>query len=301
MITELNTLIQEELIHLQKHGQQRGYLVGFNSIDEHYSIKAGTTTIIYGYPTSGKSQLLLQILVSLASQGKKCVIFSPETGTATDIYAEIIHCLTGKGFNKTNNYSLSEFDLYNVLPFVKDYFKVIETKDKSMTPEHYMELTKEAIKDYDIFASCYDNWNDLTHVFDSREDLYIEQTVKEFNNLAKNEQIHIFGVWHAKNPDVSKGMPKMPTPFEIKGGSAIYSKGMNLIGVHRTYEQVADGLKQTNTAELYFAKIKPKIIGKKGTANLEFDYYQNCYYENRGERQYINTPFKNINNDTPPF
>lgn len=307
MIIELNTAIQDMLFHLQKHGQQRGYLVGFNNMDECYSVKAGTTTIIYGYPTSGKSQLLIQILVSLASQGKKSLVFTPETGTASEIYAEIIHCLTGKGFNNSLNYAILEHELYKVIPFVKDYFKVVEIEEKSINPAMFIELTKQAIKDYGIFASAFDNWNDLSHNIESREDLYIESILPMFNRLARKEQIHIFGVWHAKNPDISKGMPRMPTPFDIKGGSAIYSKAMNLIGIHRLYEETAEGYKQTNTAELYFAKIKPKVVGKKGHAKLEYDFYQNCFYENRGERQYIKTPFKqNINNtintdDAMPF
>ena len=52
--------VQEEIFHLRKYGQQRGLLVGFENLDRLYSIKAGTSTIIYGYPTSGKSQLLIQ-------------------------------------------------------------------------------------------------------------------------------------------------------------------------------------------------------------------------------------------------
>src|SRR5574343_562731 len=116
--------VQDEIIHLQKNRQQRGYLVGFEGLDRIYSVKAGTSTIIYGYPTSGKSQFLIQVLCSLAStHGKKCMLLSPETGTAAEIYAEIIHCLTGKTFRDTHNYTITEKELYNVMPFVKDFFK----------------------------------------------------------------------------------------------------------------------------------------------------------------------------------
>lgn len=293
MIVEFKK-VRDEIFHLQKHGQQRGYLVGFESLDRLYSIKAGTTTIIYGYPTSGKSQFLLQTICSLSQQNKKGMLLSPETGTAAEIYAEIIHCLTGKTFYPTLNYSITEQDLYRVEPFVQDYFKVVEIEEKSLTPAEFCEVTKEGIKDYGIFYSAFDNWNDLSHDIPSREDLYIEQAIPMFNRLARKEQIHLFGVWHAKNPQLNgkSPYPEAPSPFEIKGGSAIYSKSMNLICVHREYEQHGEGWKQTNTAQVIVHKVKPKIVGQKGMAKLDFDPYQNAYYVDKGERFYLPTIFK---------
>jgi replicative DNA helicase len=75
--------VQDQIFHLHKYGQQRGHLVGFPSLDKLYSIKPGTSTIIYGYPTSGKSQFLIQTLCALATKhNKKCLIYTPETGSA---------------------------------------------------------------------------------------------------------------------------------------------------------------------------------------------------------------------------
>ena len=127
------TDVQDQIFHLHKYGQQRGHLVGFPSLDKLYSIKSGTSTIIYGYPTSGKSQFLIQLLVSLTNHGKKTMILTPETGTAAEIYAEIIHCLTGKSFNQSNNYTLTEKQLYNVIPNVKDSFQLIDVEEKGAT------------------------------------------------------------------------------------------------------------------------------------------------------------------------
>jgi len=288
--------VQDELFHLQKNGQQRGFLVGFKGLDKLYSIKPGTSTIIYGYPTSGKSQLLIQFLSSLAcTHGKKSMIMTPETGTAAEIYAEIIHCITGKTFRRTQNYTITEQELYKVIPFVKDYFKVLDVDEKSATVDEFCELTKEGIKDHGIFSSSFDNWNDLQHRFDNREDLYIEASIPQFNRLARKEQIHIFGVWHAKSPQLLNGdkFPKAPSPFDIKGGNAIFSKAMNLIGVHRDYEEHAEGWRQSDSVSVIVSKVKPKSVGEKGTANLTFYVYRNAYFENQGERFYLKTPFNN--------
>lgn len=288
--------VQDEIFSLQRMKQQRGYLIGFSGLDRIYSVKGGTSTIIYGYPTSGKSQFLIQTLTALAStHGKKAMILSPETGTTAEIYAEIIHCLTGKTFRDTQNYTITEKELYNVIPFVKDYFKVVDIDEDSISPEEFCELTKEGVKDYGIFSSSFDNWNDLKHNIGQREDLYIEQAIPMFNRLARKNNIHIFGVWHAKNPSLQNSkFPAQPTPFEIKGGSAIYSKSMNLLCAHREYEEHGEGVRQTNTLIVTAYKIKPKIVGEKGFCKLEFDVFRNAYFENQGERVYLKTQFNGI-------
>jgi hypothetical protein len=303
--------VEDKIFNLQKNGMEAGLKIGFPNLDSIYSVKAGTSTVIYGRPTSGKSQLYFQMLTSLACQGKKSMLMTPETGSVEEIYAEIIQTLTGKRFhNDSLNYRITEQDLYRVIPFVKDYFYVIDVDEKSPSVDEFIELTKEGIKDHDIFTSGFDNWNDLSHGQFNREDLYIEESIPKINRLARKERIHAFMIWHARNPDLPKNgePPPPPSPFEIKGGSAVYSKAMNLICVDRPLEKTGEGFKQTNQAMVVVHKFKPKGHGGKGTAKLEFDYFKNCYYENRGERLYLPTPFNGIsevkeqsNNDIKPI
>ncbi len=106
---------------------------------------------------------------------------------------------------------------------------------------------------------------------------------------------------------IEKGekFPKAPTPFDIKGGSAIFSKAMNLIGVHRDYEEYGEGYRQSNTAIINVSKVKPKSVGEKGLCKLNFDLWRNSYYEDIGQGLYLPTPFikseSENNNDIIPF
>jgi hypothetical protein len=297
-IVELDSNIQERLFHLQKHGQSPGLQVGFSNLDKLYSIQKKRTTIIYGRPTDGKSQLLFQFLCSLAStHGKKSVIYTPETGDTHEVYSEIIHCLTGKSFNVNSlNYRINEKDLYNVMPFVKDYFKVVELDDKEFTLDNWLEITEEAIKDFDIFASAADNWNDLDHTSEAMISEYLKRNLVKWNRHAKKHNYHGFVVAHARNPLMIKGdeFPKPARVDEIDGGYAWYAKAMNMILVHREYEQHAEGWRQSSTAEIHIKKLKKKFEGQKGICKLTFDPYRNAYFEDRGERFYLKTPFNAI-------
>lgn len=290
--------VQDELMSLYKHGQQPGLSIGFPSLDKLYTVAPGRTTIIYGHPTSGKTQFHLQMLVGLTCKhGKKHLIYTPETGTAAEIYAEIIHCITGKTFDKrSHNYQISEYDLFNVMPFVKDYFKVIDVDEHGLKFDEWLALTDEAIRDYDIFTSSADNWNDIEHTPSLMISEYLKQQLPKFNRHARKNKTHNFLIAHARNPVFDKGQdfPKAPRTDEIEGGSVWYAKAINLICIHRDYEEVADGWRQSSVAEIQIKKIKKRIEGSKGTCKLTFDLWRNEYYENLGERYYLPTPFNGM-------
>ena len=297
-MAEIVTLdrIQDQIFALQKEGAKPGYVIGFPTLDSLYSVKEGRTTILYGHPTSGKTQLHIQILTALTcSHGKRHLLHTPETGSPAEIYAEIIHCLTGKTFDKRSiNYHITEKELYNVIPFVKDFFKVIDVDEKGLGFDEWLDLTDQAIKDYGIFTSSADNWNDLEHDNTGMISEYLKKRLPQFNRHARKNKTHNFLIAHARNPQMEKGdkFPSAPRPDEIEGGSVWYAKAINLICVHRDYEEKADGWTQSNDVQVIIRKIKKRVEGKKGTAKLTFDWFQNCYYENQGERIYLPTPFK---------
>lgn len=304
-IVELNSEVQDKIFHIQKYGQQSGLKIGFESLDNIYSIAPKRTTIIYGRPTDGKTQFLMQVLSALACQhDKRCLIYSPETGDTHEIYADIIHCITGKGFNINSiNYRITEHELYKIIPFVKDYFKVVELEDKTFDLDEYLSVSEEAVKNYNVFATAIDNWNDIDHQPEAMISEYLKRQLVKWNRHAKKHEYHGFMVAHAKNPIFNKGETYPPPARidEIDGGYAWYAKAINLLNIYRPYEEYTDGFRQTNTAEIRVMKIKKRFEGSKGIAKLEFDLHKNCYYENKGHRIYLPTPFKNITDDTPPF
>lgn len=302
-IIELDSKVQEKIFWNQKHGQQSGYKIGFPTFDDLISFKEKRTTIIYGRPTDGKSQLLIQILCGLATKhNKKALIYSPETGDVDEIYMEIISCLTGKSFLPYSiSHRITEKELYNVMPYVKDMFKVVELDEKEFNLDAWLELTEEAIKDYDVFSASADNWNDLDHAESNMISEYLKRNLVKWNRHAKKHNYHGFVIAHARNPQLMKGdeFPKPARVDEIDGGYAWYAKAMNMVLIHREYEEYADGWKQSSTAEVHIKKLKKRAEGKKGICKLTFDVWQNCYYENQGEKIYLPTPFKTLDEIKP--
>ena len=286
--------VRDEVHHLYDKGLVPGLKIGFETLDENYTVKTGTTTIIYGHPTVGKSQFLHEILKSLTCiHGMKGLMYSPETGNAAEIFAELVHCITGKTFDKKYHYNrISEKELYMVEPFIESYYNIIEpTNEGGLEYDEFFELGKQAIKDFGIKWTSIDNWNDIDHNMSGMIiSEYLKKQLPKWNRFAKLNNVHNFMVCHARNPNLEKGekFPSMPRPDEIEGGSVWYAKAMNLIGLHREYEDAVDGFRQSETLTIDVKKVKPKIVGKKGRALLRFNSYHNRYEHGL---QYIQTPF----------
>lgn len=299
-ITRINDKhIMDEIMYLRENNTSNLLSTGFETLDKFYKIRPTNTTIIYGYPASGKSEFALQMLVGLSAKGKKHLIYTPETGNAAEIFCEIAHSLTGKTFDKRFNNYISEAEIYRVQNHIAEYFTIIDDDGiKGLTLEHYEDIIKEVIKDgKGLDCTLIDNFNDLEHKTADLNSIasYLPKFILDWNRISRQNKIHSFMVCHARNPNGLKSgeLPKAPSVYEINGGSAWYAKGQSMICVNRQYEEINGTMKQSNTVDIDIKKVKPKIVGKRGTVNLDFDFPKKCYYETvDGIRKTIDTGFK---------
>ena len=58
----------DQIIHAYENGMEGGLSTGYQELDALYTIGTGQITIITGIPGAGKSELLDQLMVNLASQ-----------------------------------------------------------------------------------------------------------------------------------------------------------------------------------------------------------------------------------------
>lgn len=290
--------INEKVLNLRENSTDELLSTGFQTLDNYYMVKPSGTTIIYGYPKMGKTEFLFQLLISLSLKyGKKHLIYSPESGSAEEIYAAIIHGLTGKTFDKryTSNY-ITEQEYYRVQPFVQEHFIVAEdTDEQGLNFDEYIKLVKTCKKEHGIHTSTIDNWNDIEHENYTNVSDYLKRKLPKWNKLALTQKIHSFLICHAKNPIGLKNgeLPKAPTPYEIDGGAAWLQKAYNMICINRDYVETNNGMQLGNEVDVILQKIKPRIVGKTGVCKLDYDWIRKCYNETvDGQIHHIESPFK---------
>jgi hypothetical protein len=286
-------------------GLQRGVYCGFETLDPYYTLKRGVTTYLYGAPFSGKTELWLDILVTLSEiYGYHHFVYVPETGNAAEIIAELISKVARKHFYKQFPGHINEQEYHRHMDWVHEYFVILDPKDKSVSIEDFYQQAEAAQAEYGIkfdTTTC-DPFNELKHNLkeeDGRQDLYIENKLGLIRRDAVKNNRHNAIITHCRDQQKEKtkgvdGKDKfyypIPSAREVSGGQAWYRKAMNMICVWRPPAGVPDDNGQPmeeNEVHVIIQKYKPKGTGKIGTVKLFYDVTMNRYYEKHdGSKRY---------------
>ena len=283
-----------------KHGISRGFYVGWDALDEFYTLKPGTTTYIYGAPYSGKTILWYEILINCSRfYGMKHIVFSPETGGAADIYIHLIEISTGKNFYSNYGNQLSEVELDDAKRFIDKHFIVVDPDDNMLSVEDFYAYCDIIERKFNtkIHTTTIDPWNELLHDFadkGNRQDIYLEWALGKIRQNARANDRHNAIITHItqqqKVKDAKGNFYYPPADFrEVSGGQSWARKGMNMLNIYRPPEGLQHGgmIMPDNATIISVQKVKPRGVGKKGDAILYFDFRSHRFYEERfGERFY---------------
>lgn len=276
--------IQNDLDTLRDKGIPRGDNTGFKRLDQLYSIKQGTYTFILAPPHHGKSEFAFELALNQAHKyGKKCLIYSPETGSVEEIYAELIHKLTGKPFYKTSGMAADDKEYYQALNYIDEMFSIVDSDEMAYSFKDIINL----VTDEKIIIT--DPYNELKHdmaEYGTRQDLYIEDLCGDIRRYCKKNKKHWMLTLHPSHQQIisEKGIRYYPMPMarEAAGGQALLRKAMTHINMWRPPFGLTneDGIPyRDNEVLINIEKAKPKGVATKGTISLFFDWKRNRYFE----------------------
>ena len=274
--------IVSDLKDYRKTYHDKGKYLGFENIDQYYTMQLGNVTDWTGYPMSGKTQVLMEILLNTSKfYGWKHLLYLPDVGSPVEIIADLLHKLTGKSFDDKFENHIQDEDILKEIDWILEHFKVMTKKDvkAKLTPFEFYDL---AASMKDIQTANVDSWKDFSHPYDKYGGYatYLEVVLPYRNQVAEDNNIHINTIIHPKLTEKENGKRKAPTPYDLKGGSEWFNSGKCMITVHRES-------KDDNLCEIYFNKIKPRSIGKIGRCELRFDLNKFVYYiDDEQERVY---------------
>ena len=132
MIADYEEITQELLTNFRE-GDSRLFNPGFRIFSNFYQILPGSCTDWSGYPTSGKTELLLEILFNTAKfYNHKSLLFVPDAGTKAEVLADLVVRYSGKQFDEfyTNREGekikcinrITEKEIMRYVPEVKQNF-----------------------------------------------------------------------------------------------------------------------------------------------------------------------------------
>lgn len=293
--------VDDEIESKYEIGLEDGYKSGYPDLDELYTLHLGYTTYIYGAAFSGKSLIWFDMLKNYSYRyGMKHVVFSPETGSATDVHIKLIELVAGADFYDKGYGKMTPEALKEAKTFVDKHFIVIDPGMERMTLDDLVASCEmiERVFNTKIHTLTVDPWNDLHHDmsdFNYRDDQYLERQLRKLRVVSHYNNWHIAVITHTRDQAFEgKGAQKYQPPAtfrEIAGGQAWSRRGFMMASIWRPPEWM-DDFNQMNIEgnETFWIqqKYKPEWAGSRGTAILKYDAKNKCFYTGTAMKNYAN-------------
>lgn len=289
-----------------------GKETGFLTLSPYYTHKDSGITDWTGFPASGKTYVVLDVLFNLSERhGYVNALYVPDLGSYEDIVGKLVKMYTGKNIHPKYGNRAEMKDVFDSIPFLSKHFLILERADvrKPISPVNLWEF----VCDYRgadgavINNLMIDSWKNLYHnIGNRREDQYLDYVLSYRNELAEKYNKHFHTIAHAVKTELEdttdgsgRRKRRIPTAHDIKGGGAWFANGKNMITVDRPDFN-------STGVDVYIFKTKPEDVGKSGAilGQIFLDPQRGRYYEMiDGQRHnpYENTKFTRLIQSKLPY
>lgn len=283
--------LRSSLSNLRNEGIKKGAWTGFDSLYEKYSVKKGSTTYLYAGAHQGKSQFGFELMMNLSQfSGWKWAVYSPETGSPTEVFAELLWVYLRKPFLINNKITATDEESDKAIEFINRHFFIIDSGLQDLSVEGFYTAVEEIEETYDVkIDGCMiDPFTEIKTDVSSgvRDDIAIGQVLTKIRKHSAENDFHTIVTVHTKHQQAKykDGVPyvDVPTMNDIAGGMQWSRKGMMVINVWRCPFGLQDenGIPyEPNQVKITVVKAKPKIVGNLGSVTLYYDKLSNRYYE----------------------
>lgn len=260
----------DQVEELYQKGFGSGESVGYTNVDELYTVVTGQVTIVTGYPSSGKSNFVDQIMMNLAMMKDwKFAICSFENPPPLHI-AKLCELHLRKPFFAGLTPRMTAEDKASAMQFLNDHFVFLDSQNSENTIESILERAQSAVQRLGIRGLVIDPYNFINLERDGTETDAISKMLTKVQAFAKSAGIHVWFVAHpAKMLRQGDDMP-VPDGMSVAGSMAWWAKADCGITVHR---------KEGVNVLIKVWKCRWRWVGKVGECTLQYDKVTGTYYQ----------------------
>tara|TARA_R110002110_G_scaffold6803_1_gene33869 strand:- start:3385 stop:4155 length:771 start_codon:yes stop_codon:yes gene_type:complete len=244
-------------------------------LDDIYKILPSTFHVITGIPNHGKSLMLDQILLNLASRhGWKFAIFSPEHSTSMHI-RRMVQMYCQKAFDEGFGNRMSRAELVEAMSFIDKHFFFIESKDAVPDIDMIIEVSKSSVMKHGVRGIIIDPFNEVSakRAGNQREDEHIRDFISKCKQFARNYSCTMWVVAHpTKMQKEQDGSYAPPSAYDISGAAHWHNQSDVVITVHRDFDD--------NSTSVITRKIREQdLYGKIGQVKFFYDLDKKVFVE----------------------
>jgi len=269
----------EKMADLWQKGLPPGDSTGWPSLDSHYTVVPGQFTVLTGWPGAGKSEFLDAVLVNLARQKWKFVIFSAENLPISLHISKLLEKVIGQPFGKGPTERMTEEQVIDYTNKLSKAFRFIHAPMGGVgvamileTAQQYLDTLPAGTKK----GVVIDPWNECEHWRPEglSETEYVSKTLSLVRNWARDNATHVFIVAHPQKMRREEGKLPITRPDMISGSQHWWNKSDCAISVYRDPENP-----DSQEVDIYVQKVRFKNVGRPGLVTLLYDRITGKYRE----------------------
>jgi|13_taG_2_1085334.scaffolds.fasta_scaffold03106_6 twinkle protein len=252
---------------LYEEGQISGSSTGLRSLDQLIQVVPGMLTVVTGFPSSGKSDLIDQICLNLARQeGLKTVYCSFEKPPALHM-AQLAQKLMDKPFFEGISTRMAHEAKDYAYEWIDEHFLFMDhTLDGPTTIDGILDTASAAVMQIGCRLLVIDPYNFIELPPSDRETDSISKMLTKIQKWAKSHDVHVFFIAHPTklSPDRRSDKKVVITGHDIAGSAAWFAKAD--LGITAWRHQ-----RDEEPPECHVWKVRWGWIGTNGYCQLDFD------------------------------
>ena len=264
-------LYYDRLNDLFAKGTGKGFSTGYASVDTVYTVAPAQLTVVTGYPSSGKSNFIDQVMVNLARGADwKFAICSFENQPEIHI-SRLMEIYTKKRFFDGRE-RMTQAEKDNAFKWVQEHFLFIDTNgEEPSTLDSILDRARVAVKRMGVRGLVIDPYNYIElDKSNSTETEAISNMLTRVQKFCKAHDVHTWFIAHPSKINRSGVEQPRPDGMSISGSMAWWAKTDCGITVHR----------QDQYVEIAVWKSRYRWVGTQGETTLLYNKTSGTYEEN---------------------
>jgi len=263
-------MFYERLNDLYSKGTGKGFSTGYASVDNIYTVAPSQLTVVTGYPSSGKSNFIDQIMVNLAKKSDwKFAVCSFENQPEIHI-SRLMEIYTNKRFFDGRD-RMSEDEKEDAFKWVNEHFLFIDTNgEEPSTLDSILDRARVAVKRMGVRGLVIDPYN---YIELQRENMTetdaISKMLTRVQAFIKSHDVHCWFIAHPSKIQRSGVEQPRPDGMSISGSMAWWAKTDCGLTVHRTDHAV----------EIAVWKCRYRWVGQQGETTMTYNKVSGSYSE----------------------
>lgn len=281
MIKRIDDFRQDVLEQFNK-GSQIGEPCGYEFLDPHFKIRPGFFYTCTGWPSSGKSEFVLNLAIFQARTAKRKIgFYSPESYPVESFIATMCHCYLGKSTDKSYPNVCSLDEMNAALDWLQEWVFILNYEE-SPSPLNVLDDFQMLKTTHNCKVFVLDPFNSLTGDDENGNmALQLKEVLNQFVLFTHNQKVIFFCIEHPKTPRDYQEVQKVPGPYQLFGGSMWWNKSDCIFAIH----SIMNDAQYTGEVIIKVWKMKnQKLNGKPGEVTAFFDVKTNRYFKDKPQQ-----------------